>query len=180
MIVYPIIILLLLLIAFALLYRRAYLLEADLKAEDFIDKDSPVNLPDYLPRKIVEEAEVTPPVELEPNFKKAEELFRKRQYISAEKWFIEAAKADPKNDIIYARLGVIYIEQKNYKDAVESLKEALKLGRGVASRYFNLSYAQNALGEKKEALQLAKRAVRLEPKNEKYKKWLDELRSSPF
>ncbi len=180
MIIYPIIILFLLLVAFALVYRRAYLLEADLKAEDFANKDDSIKMLESLSKNIVKEVEITPPVELEPNFKKAEELFRKKQYISAEKWFIEAAKADPKNDIIYARLGVIYIEQKNYKDAVESLKEALKLGRGVASRYFNLSYAQNALGEKKEALQLAKRAVRLEPKNEKYKKWLDELRSSPF
>jgi tetratricopeptide (TPR) repeat protein len=177
MIIYPIIILFLLLVAFALLYRRAYLLESDLQVDrpvsEFKEGESG-------PKRKVGEAEIDPTIELEPNFKKAEGLFKKKQYISAEKWFIEAAKTDPKNDVIYARLGVIYIEQKNYKDAVEALEEALKLGGGVASRYFNLSYAQNALGEGKEALVSARRAVKLEPRNEKYKKWLDELKSSPF
>lgn len=177
MIIYPVIILFLLLLAFALIYRKAYLLEADSKI-DFSDDDFKNTKPNS--KKKISEVEVDPLTELEPNFKRAEELFKKRQFISAEKWFIEAAKADPKNDVIYARLGVIYIEQKNYKDAIEALEEALKLGEGVASRYFNLSYAQNALGKRKEALVPAKRAVRLDPKNEKYKKWLDELKSSSF
>lgn len=175
MIIYPIIILVLLLLAFGLVYRKAYLISSTADATRTEDLQEAVST-----NKRKNEAEVDPGDTIEDNLKRAEDLFRKKQYISAEKWYIEAAKVDPKNDVIYARLGVIYIEQKNYKDAVEALLEALALGPSVASRYFNLSFARNALGEKKEALNLAKRAVRIDPKNEKYKKWFDELRSSPF
>ena len=175
MIIYPIIILVLLLLAFGLVYRKAYLIGpiTDIEKAETLREVANIN-------KRKDEVEIDSGNAMEDNFKRAEDLFRKKQYISAEKWYIEAAKADPKNDVIYARLGVIYIEQKNYKDAIEALSEAVALGPSVASRYFNLSFARNALGEKKEALNLAKRAVRIEPKNEKYKKWLDELRSSPF
>ena len=175
MIIYPIIILALLLFAFFVIYRKAYLLESVIDPTQIEKK-----LEQIKAEKIKDEPEVNLQEELEENFKKAEDLFRKKQYISAEKWYVEAAKANPKNDMIYARLGVIYIEQKNFKDAIEALEEAVKLGPAVASRYFNLSFAENALGEKREALNLAKKAVRIDSKNEKYRKWLEELKSSPF
>jgi len=175
MIFYPVIILVLLLVAFGLVYRKAYLIERVTEPE-IIDQ----KLEKLKKIRPSSEAEVDTKEEIEPNFEKAEELFRKNQYISAERWYIEAAKVSPKNDMIYARLGVIYIEQKNYKDAVEALKEAIRLGPEIASRYFNLSFAENALGNKKEALNLARRAVRADSKNDKYRKWLDELKSSPF
>jgi len=176
MIIYPIIILVLLLFAFAIVWRRAYILEKEGQIVEQVQLGDQKTKASFL----VMEPEVAMRRELEPNFQKAEDLFRKKQYISAEKWYIEAAKRDPKNPVIYARLGVIYLEQKNYKDAIEALSEAIKLDPGSASRYFNLSFALNAEGDKKEAILNAKKALRLDPHNLKYRKWLEELRAKPF
>lgn len=176
MIIYPIIILVLLLFAFAIVWRRAYFLEAGGQVAEQAqpgDKKTKVSF-------LIMEPEASVQHESEPNFQKAEDLFKKKQYISAEKWYIEAAKKDPKNPVIYARLGVIYLEQKNYKDAIDALSEAIKLDSGSASRYFNLSFALNAEGDRKEAILNAKKALRFDPRNLKYRKWFEELRSKPF
>jgi len=175
MIIYLIIILALLLFAFAIVWRRAYLLETkgQVVGQSQGDKTSRVSF-------LVMEPEANLQRELEPNFQKAEDLFKKKQYISAEKWYIEAAKKDPKNPVIYARLGVIYLQQKNYKDAIEALSEAIKLDAGSASRYFNLSFALNAEGDKKAAILNARKALKFDPHNLKYRKWFEELRNKPF
>jgi len=116
----------------------------------------------------------------DPLMEKAEELFFKKQYISAEKWYLEVIKKEPRNPKIYSRLGLIYINQKNYKDAICCLEEASKIEPGVASRYFNLSFAQNEEGDRKSAIVNARKAFRADSQNEKYKRWYDELRSRPF
>ena len=176
MIIYPAIILFLLLVGFVIVYRRAYLVENEFPGE-LTQPERPSNvsvIDDHSAR------EINPFEEKEENFIKAEELFKKKQYISAEKWYIEAVKKNPKNSVIFSRLGIIYLEQKNFADAVDSLTEALRLNPDLATCAFNLSYAYNAQGDKREAMNAAKRAARLEPKNSKYKKWLEQLRLKPF
>jgi tetratricopeptide (TPR) repeat protein len=108
---------------------------------------------------------------------RAEDLFRKKQFISAEKWYIEAAKNDPKNSKIYSRLAVIYLENNNLKDAQESLEESIKLDPNVASRYFNLSYVYYSQSKFKEASDSARKALRLDGENPKYKAWIERLRN---
>lgn len=177
MIIYPAIILILLLVGFVIVYRRAYLVENEFSGELTPPPDRPNNPSAIEDHKI---SEINPFKEKEENFIKAEELFKKKQYISAEKWYIEAVKKNPKNSVIFSRLGIIYLEQKNFADAIDSLTEALRLNPDLATCAFNLSYAYNAQGDKKEAMNAAKRAARLEPKNSKYKKWLEQLRLKPF
>jgi len=183
MIIFPIVILALLTATFVLIWRRAYLMERQGK----IDEEPK----QVKPREIEEKQEVSEDLEegegeieikpkLDPNFAKAEELFGKRQYISAEKWYLEAVKNNPKNPKIYARLAVIYIEQSNLKDAEDALKVAIELEPDVASRHFNLSYVYNSMGETREAIAAAKRAVKLDGDNIKYRQWLNEIRSRPF
>jgi len=196
MIIYPIIILGLLLAALGIFYRRAYLVSVEglaekeiVVAKDIGEKKNRLlaikeklhlpNIPGLKKRSDVE-MEVNLEQETDPNILKADDLFRKRQFISAEKWYLEAARNNPKNAKIYSRLGIIYIERKNFKDAIEALSEAVKLDDQVASRFFNLSFAFNALGDKKLALQYAKRAMRLEAANKKYRKWFDELRARGY
>ena len=192
MIIYPIIILGLLLVALGIFYRRAYLVSVEGLAEkeettspNNNETKNPLlaikeklhlpNIPTFKKKANVE-IEVNLEQETDPNILKADDLFSKKQFISAEKWYLEAVRNNPKNAKIYSRLGIIYIEQKNYKDAIEALAEAIKLDDHVASRFFNLSFALNALGDKKLAIQQAKRAMRLEGSNKKYRKWFDELR----
>ncbi|MCX6809295.1 MAG: tetratricopeptide repeat protein [Candidatus Berkelbacteria bacterium] len=179
MIIYPLIILALLIAGFVIVWRRAYLVQK----ETPVTEDS-VILNGNTAAILQEEKEIEPRVfarsEGDETFLKAEDLFSKKQYISAEKWYIEAAKQDPKNSRIYSRLGVIYLDQRNFKDAIDALNEAIKLDSNSASQYFNLSFALNSQGDKKEAIANAKKCVRLDSKNSKYKKWLEELKNKPF
>lgn len=132
------------------------------------EKDLPE---EYIPRvKVIENSD----------FERAEDLFKKKQYISAERWYLEAAKKDPKNPKIYSRLAVIYLEQNNFKDARDSLEESVKLDPSVASRFFNLSFIYNSEGDKKSAISNVRKAISLDPDNQKYQKWLEELKSKPF
>lgn len=165
MIVYPLIILGLLLSAFIIVYKKAL----DLERGNIVSRQG-----------VKEEKEIDLTQDLSPSFKKAESLFKKKQYISAEKWYIESVKEDPKNDMIYARLGVIYIEQGNFKDAKEALEESIKYDPSVASRYYNLSYAEFQLGDVKASVASARKALRLDPKSKKYKKWLEQIQRKPY
>lgn len=203
MIIYPIAIIVILLVVFVLVWRRAYFVEQEGLVPDEIkdeaseekflmgaDAENPDPSQDDGIRskkrfslfkfKRHQEPEVAVEKTQDPLMEKAEELFFKKQYISAEKWYLEVIKKDPRNPKIYSRLGLIYINQKNYKDAIASLEEANKIEPTVASRYFNLSFAHNEEGDRKEALDSARKAIRLDPKNSKYKKWFDELKSRPF
>jgi len=176
MIIYPAIIIFLLLVALAIVYRRAYLTEQEFPGELAQEVDTSSGQA----QEITELREINPFEGQEENFAKAEELFKKKQYKSAEKWYIEAVKKNPRSSTTFARLGVIYLEQRNFPDAIESFKESLKLNPIQASCAFNLSYAYNSEGDNKEAINAAKRAIRLEPKSKKYKKWLDQLKIQPF
>ena len=173
MIIYPIIILVLLLIVFIVIWRRAYILESNGQIERK-DKEERGGWFHFGRKQYEPEAEIKE--ETEPNMLKAEELFSKRQYISAEKWYLEAVKEAPKNPKIYARLGTIYIEQKNLSDAKDAFEESVRLDDTVASRFFNLSYIYNSIGDVKEAMANAKKALRLDPMNKKYHRWIDEIR----
>lgn len=196
MIIYPIIIILILLVAFFVVWRRAYFIEKVgivpdqsegllQPEEQQVDSDQVTQILEkkkfsFFHFKKKSEPEVTLEKTQDPLMEKAEELFFKKQYISAEKWYLEVIKKDPRNPKIYSRLGLIYISQKNYKDAISCLEEANKLDPTVASRYFNLSFANNEEGNRKEALDSARKAIRLDPQNPKYKNWFNELRSRPF
>lgn len=120
-----------------------------------------------------------PTASIDP-LERAEDLFKKKQFISAEKWYIEAAKNNPKNPKIYSRLAVIYLEANNLKDAQEALEESIKLDKTVASRYFNLSYIYFNQSKFKESADCARRAFNLEPENAKYKAWVEQLRKERF
>lgn len=196
MIIYPIAIILILLISFFVVWRRAYFVEQEglvkeqplqSHSDETENQVNSVKTEEKTKRKFSlfslkkhQEPEVAIERSQDPLMEKAEELFFKKQYISAEKWYLEVIKKDPRNPKIYSRLGLIYINQKNYKDAIACLEEANKIDPTMASRYFNLSFAQNEEGNRKEALDSARKAIRLDSKNSKYKKWYDELRSRPF
>lgn len=193
MIIYPAIIILILLVCFFVVWRRAYFVQANGAIDEsnqITDESARPKEPkgssrsSAPPSKLLslkkDEMEVFADNSQDPLMEKAEELFFKKQYISAEKWYLEVIKKEPRNPKIYSRLGLIYINQKNYKDAICCLEEASKIEPGVASRYFNLSFAQNEEGDRKSAIANARKAFRADSQNKKYKRWYDELRSRPF
>lgn len=106
------------------------------------------------------------------NFGKAEELFAQGDYRGAEPYYVRAVTRDPENPKIYNRLGVIYLEMRNYNDAREAFETALKISPNVPARHINLGIALLRLGKHKEAAKHFEKAVKLEPKNEKYRAFL--------
>lgn len=101
-------------------------------------------------------------------FEQADQAFSNKDFGLAEKLYIQAATQDPDNPKIYSRLGVIYLQQKNYKDARDALLSALKYDDMVASRHYNLALAYQGLGNTKQAFLAVKQALSLDPSNDKY------------
>ncbi len=108
-------------------------------------------------------------------FQEAEDAFAIKDYKKAERLYLRLAAEDPKNPKLYGRLGVIYLEQKNYEDARDSLQVALKLEPNNASRSFNLALTYTQLGSKAKAIQALEAALKYDPSNRKYRKMLDEM-----
>ncbi|MCR4277513.1 MAG: tetratricopeptide repeat protein [Candidatus Berkelbacteria bacterium] len=108
-------------------------------------------------------------------FEEGDELFRQEEYEKAEKFFLNAASRNPSDPKIYARLGVIYLHQKNFNDAIESLKVAVKLDKYNPSRHYNLALAYLGNEDRQKATVSAREAITLDPVTKKYRQLLDHL-----
>jgi TolA-binding protein len=109
----------------------------------------------------------------------ADDAFRKKDFTTAEKYYLQAATKDPDNARIYNRLGVIYLQMKNYKDAVEAFRGAVRFDDRVASRHYNLALAYLGRRDYRSADRSLKEAIRQDPTNEKYRKTLDAIQRQP-
>lgn len=128
------------------------------------------NLPQFK-RKLKNKPEVYDPfapVAFNDILIKADTAFEGKDYRLAEKLYLDAATHDPENPKIYGRLGVMYLNQGNFRDARDAFLFALKYDERVASRHYNLALAYQALGTTNKALAEIKRALDLDPGNEKY------------
>jgi len=113
--------------------------------------------------------------ELLSNFEEAETLFKKGHYQEAEKLFLGAAQKNPKDARIYAKLGLIYLQTKNYNDAIESLKVATKLDKYNPSRRYNLALAYWYNKDHQRAIASIREAISLDPVTPKYRQFLERL-----
>lgn len=182
MIIYPLIIILALSGIFALVWRRSYLEEKGVKGDPLVEqiqnriKHLNFELPHFEKLKFdTPKRASVQRAKLGPNLQKAEDLFSKKHYISAEKWYIEACKVDPKNSLIYSRLGAIYLDQKNYRDACEAFGEAIKIDEVNSENYYGLSVCKYNIGDKRAALSAARSAARL-GESQKYTDWFEKLK----
>lgn len=110
-------------------------------------------------------------------FMKAERLFNDKRYSEAEEIIIRLIAKEPQNVKYYNRLGVIYMEEKNFHDAKNAFYEAIKLDPKKASRHYNYAIACADLGEFRNAVESLKKSISLDKKNKKYKKMLEDLQS---
>src|SRR3990167_4601951 len=108
-------------------------------------------------------------------FEEGDEMFRQGNYAEAEEFFLKAATRNPSEVRVYARLGVIYLHQKNYNDAIESLKVAVKLDKYNPSRHYNLALAYLGNDDRQKATVSAREAITLDPVTKKYRQLLDHL-----
>ena len=102
-------------------------------------------------------------------------MFAIKDYRKAEKLYLRLAADQPKNPKIYSRLGIIYLEQKNYEDARDALQQAIKLEPNIASRHFNLAMVYLNLNSTAKAINSLELALKYDPSNRKYRKMLDEV-----
>lgn len=96
-----------------------------------------------------------------------EELFAAGKLAEAEQKCIEIISLDHKNIGAYKKLGAIYMEQKNYANAEETLRHILKLAPEDTETMMDLGALLKQRGEMDGALQIFARAVELEPTDPK-------------
>jgi superkiller protein 3 len=95
-------------------------------------------------------------------------LMAKGDEFAAMEYFKKAAAADRIGEVAhraYSRLGAIYIERKNYEEALKYLKEAVSIRPNDAINRYNLGVAYLKLGKRDEAREELSRAELLGEKN---------------
>jgi len=108
-------------------------------------------------------------------FDEGDELFKKGDFTRAEEFFLKAATRTPGDARVYARLGVIYLNAKNYNDAIEALKVAVKYDKYNPSRHYNLALAYHGHKDLQKAISSAREAIALDPVTKKYRTLLEQL-----
>lgn len=108
-------------------------------------------------------------------FQEAEDSFAIKDYKKAERLYLKMATEDPRNPKIYGRLGVIYLEQKNFEDARDALIMAIKLEPNIPTRHFNLALTYLQIGSTAKAIASMESSLKYDPSNRKYRKLLDDI-----
>jgi tetratricopeptide (TPR) repeat protein len=95
------------------------------------------------------------PSQLEAALKRGREAFDAKppRYTDAEKYYLEAAKLNPKEERPYIGLGTVYAAQEKASDAIQAFQKAIELKPKSAVSHFNLGVIFVALGHQKEAME---------------------------
>lgn len=128
--------------------------------------------------KRVDKGKTTQEDSVESLLARAEEAFAQKNWVEAEDYYLRVAASKPDLPRVYNRLGIIYLERKNYKDARDAFLTTLKFDDQVASRHFNLAMAYSGMGNKRKAEAALKQAMSLHPHNDQYEKMLKKLTHS--
>jgi tetratricopeptide (TPR) repeat protein len=98
----------------------------------------------------------------------AGDLVRQEEYIPAEKRYIEIISHNPKHVKAYEGLGNLYLWNKQYAQARETLLFTLRLSPDDASVYMSLAEVELAEENPRKALEHLRRCVELRPNNPKF------------
>jgi len=82
--------------------------------------------------------------------------------------FKRAVASDPAFAVAHHNLGVAYLRQEHYEQAIDALKKSLELnleGRVRAMAYHNLGLAYSALSRYDEAIDASKQSIQLDPQD---------------
>lgn len=81
----------------------------------------------------------------------------------AERLLVTARELDPRQGHIYATLGLLYLNRKDYPKAIYAYQKAVELNPGIADVFFNLGYIYAVRQEYRKAREMYSRTVELEP-----------------
>jgi tetratricopeptide (TPR) repeat protein len=107
----------------------------------------------------------------------AEELVSQEEYIPAEKRYIEIISHNPKHVKAYEGLGNLYLANKQFAQARETLQFTLRLSPDDPSVYMSLAEVEEGEGNQRKATEYYRKVVELRPSNPKF---LDRYIESAF
>lgn len=110
----------------------------------------------------------TDPEAIKRLLSEAEEYVRQEEYIPAEKRYIEIISHNPKHVKAYEGLGNLYLWNKQYAQARETLLFTLRISPDDASVYMSLAEVELAEENVKKAIEYLRRCVELRPGNPKF------------
>jgi tetratricopeptide (TPR) repeat protein len=90
----------------------------------------------------------------------------------------KAVELDPQNSEAYFNLGFIYATQRDFSRAEESYGQVVRLSPPYLDEaLFNLALVQEKQGKKKQSKENLERALKVNPRNEIARKYLDKLKT---
>ncbi len=95
----------------------------------------------------------------------AEEFIKDEAWQKAESYYIEAISLDNRNKIAYKGLADLYLAQKEYKQAKETLDYLFKLYPQDDEVHYDLGWAHKCMGDIELSLGYFRKAALLEPNN---------------
>ena len=105
--------------------------------------------------------------------------YQKKELDQAERYFLEALKMNPDFINALAGLGILYIEQGRYGEAVSRLERAVRKEPKVAQLHFHLGRAYRGAGNNARAKAEFARVAELEPDSPLAAEAQRELRQTP-
>ncbi len=100
--------------------------------------------------------------------READKLMKEEKYVEAEKKYIEALSIEQKNPKLYEKLGRLYVRNKNYDQARDTLRFASRLSPNDASVVASLGEIAFARSEFSDAITYFQHAVALRPRSPRY------------
>ena len=88
---------------------------------------------------------------------------RERNYLEAEKLFLNLLNKDENLMLVNYFLGIIYFELQNYKKSKLHYKNSLKLNQNSKEILINLAYLEQSYGNLKEAKEIYEKLLNLNP-----------------
>jgi tetratricopeptide (TPR) repeat protein len=119
----------------------------------------------FTQQTVPKSGEVRQPSKLSPLLQEAEELLRQGSIDEAEKKIREELQQNPSSVDGYTLLGIVYTDEKDYANALQSLQEALKLSPNSTRALNNLGNLYVAQKKLDLAEKVFRKVLRIEPGN---------------
>ncbi|TSC92284.1 MAG: hypothetical protein CEN91_497 [Candidatus Berkelbacteria bacterium Licking1014_85] len=110
------------------------------------------------------------------SLEKADDLLKRGSVLLAQEIYLKLLDIEPENPKLHNRLGIIYLEQKDFNKAKDFFLSSLSSGENIPARQYNLALAYIGLNEYTLAQEVLKKALNADPSNQKYTDLLEEVR----
>ena len=101
------------------------------------------------------------------SIKKGLELHKAGKLDEAERFYLEALRADPENSDLYNLVGLVAYEKGDDQRAIKMYREAISRNKTRADFYYNLGNALQSAGDNENAAAAFRQSLMINPMNEK-------------